>query len=79
MRNILLPNDINFIVSEVVVNRLLGICDAVCRCFQNVHSVNAEAAVLSRIIYRMKLKFRNDKGFKALQKVLMCFIAEHYL
>lgn len=54
---------------EVVVNRLLGICDAVCRVFRNVHSVNAEAAVLSRIIYRMKLQFRNDKGFKTLQKL----------
>ncbi|KAF2905451.1 hypothetical protein ILUMI_00724 [Ignelater luminosus] len=36
--------------------------------FKNDKSFKEEAAILSRTIYRMKLKFRNDKGFKAMEK-----------
>ncbi|XP_018335544.1 uncharacterized protein LOC108744336 [Agrilus planipennis] len=32
--------------------------------------LNAESALLERCVYRMKLKFRSNKGFKALQKIL---------
>lgn len=31
--------------------------------------LHAEAAILSRLIYRMKSKFRNDKGLKGMSKV----------
>ncbi|KAK2575722.1 hypothetical protein KPH14_012111 [Odynerus spinipes] len=34
---------------------------------QNI--IHVEATILSRLIYRMKCKFRNDKGFKNLEKV----------
>ncbi|XP_043490930.1 uncharacterized protein LOC122516824 [Polistes fuscatus] len=33
------------------------------------NDLHKEAAILSRIIYRMKCKFRNDKGFKNMEKV----------
>lgn len=31
--------------------------------------IEAEAALLSRCLYRMKMKFRKDKSFKAMQKI----------
>ncbi|XP_044732165.1 uncharacterized protein LOC123295029 [Chrysoperla carnea] len=37
--------------------------------FENTQCINQEAAMLSRIIYRMKYKFRSDKGFKNMEKV----------
>jgi hypothetical protein len=37
--------------------------------FQTLAILNKEAALLSRLIYRMKSKFRNDKGFKYMEKV----------
>ncbi|XP_015180954.1 PREDICTED: uncharacterized protein LOC107068754 [Polistes dominula] len=33
------------------------------------NDLHKEAAILSRVIYRMKCKFRNDKGFKNMEKV----------
>ncbi|KAI4486226.1 hypothetical protein M0802_012465 [Mischocyttarus mexicanus] len=33
------------------------------------NDLHKEAAILSRIIYRLKCKFRNDKGFKNMEKV----------
>ncbi|KAG7213883.1 hypothetical protein KM043_003090 [Ampulex compressa] len=33
------------------------------------HALRVEAAVLSRMIYRMKSKFRNDKGLKSMERV----------
>lgn len=36
--------------------------------FKNDESFKEEAAILSRTIYRLKLKFRNDKGLKAMEK-----------
>ncbi|XP_014213256.1 uncharacterized protein LOC106642867 [Copidosoma floridanum] len=44
------------------INRVL--CD-----FKTFSALHAEAALLSRLIYRMKSKFRSDKGLKHMEKV----------
>ncbi|XP_046822861.1 uncharacterized protein LOC124425889 [Vespa crabro] len=36
---------------------------------ESQNDMHTEAAILSRLIYRMKCKFRNDKGFKNMEKV----------
>ncbi|KAF7394866.1 hypothetical protein HZH66_008040 [Vespula vulgaris] len=36
---------------------------------ESQNDIHVEAAMLSRLIYRMKCKFRNDKGFKNMEKV----------
>ncbi|KAL2728594.1 uncharacterized protein V1478_006226 [Vespula squamosa] len=36
---------------------------------ESQNDIHVEATMLSRLIYRMKCKFRNDKGFKNMEKV----------
>lgn len=36
--------------------------------FSNQNHLETETALLSRCIYRMKMKFRSDKGLKAMEK-----------
>ncbi|KAL7296405.1 hypothetical protein TKK_0010417 [Trichogramma kaykai] len=36
---------------------------------KSLHLLNTEGAILSRLIYRMKSKFRSDKGLKNMEKV----------
>ena len=37
-----------------------------------LNHLQKESGLLSRLVYRMKKKFRNDKGFKAVEKVCKC-------
>ena len=48
-----------------------ALIDAV-KYFKNQDHFSMEAALLSRCIYRMKMKFRSDKGLKAMEKMNRC-------
>lgn len=43
--------------------------DKILEDFKTLKLLHSEAALLSRLIYRMKSKFRNDKGLKYMEKV----------
>ncbi|XP_058792007.1 uncharacterized protein LOC131664722 [Phymastichus coffea] len=56
-------------VREFDPTTFLTVIDRVLNDFQNFKTMHAEAALLSRLIYRMKSKFRSDKGLKHMEKV----------
>lgn len=60
----------NFIDSKA----FLTIIDNAIKEFESMDILNIEAALLSRLIYRMKNKFRSDKGFKSMEKVKRALI-----
>lgn len=43
--------------------------EGVLKDFESFNVLHTEAALLSRLIYRMKSKFRSDKGLKSMEKV----------
>lgn len=47
----------------------LTVLEKVIQDLRSQELLHKEAAILSRLIYRMKSKFRNDKGVKAMSKV----------
>lgn len=51
------------------VKAFLATIDKAIRELEAMNILDTEAAFLSRLIYRMKNKFRNDKGLKSMEKV----------
>lgn len=49
--------------------QFIDVIDNILEDFKSFKILNLEAALLSRLIYRMKSKFRNDKGLKYMEKV----------
>lgn len=50
-------------------NAFLTSLDKVINDLTTQELLHKEAAILSRLIYRMKIKFRNDKGVKSMSKI----------
>ncbi|KAK9880098.1 hypothetical protein WA026_008613 [Henosepilachna vigintioctopunctata] len=62
---------------EVDINHLEAILQEGAKFYKEQYLLNLESALLARIIYRMKRKFRNSKDFRTLEKVkkdLMKFV-----
>ncbi|XP_046396507.1 uncharacterized protein LOC124163564 [Ischnura elegans] len=53
---------------------LKKVCSSFLKVLLNQKPLHVEAALLSRIIYRMKTKFRHDKGLKLMEKVNRCLL-----
>ncbi|XP_003425944.1 uncharacterized protein LOC100679572 [Nasonia vitripennis] len=56
-------------VTEFDSKRFIDSIDKILSDFKTFQVLHAEAALLSRLIYRMKSKFRSDKGLKHMEKV----------
>lgn len=66
---------------EVDLKRLSTILKEAVDLFSDQKYLVTEAAVLSRVIYRTKMKFRNDKGHKAMEKTnraLKLFLSSNF-
>ncbi|XP_071451328.1 nucleolus and neural progenitor protein isoform X2 [Hetaerina americana] len=50
------------------------VCSSFLKILMDQKLLHVEAALLSRIIYRMKTKFRHDKGLKSMEKVNRCLL-----
>ncbi|XP_022915920.1 uncharacterized protein [Onthophagus taurus] len=51
------------------INSLIKCCEAAQEFFGNQIHLEGDSLLLSRTVYRMKYKFRTDKGFKFMQKL----------
>ncbi|XP_057659812.1 uncharacterized protein LOC130896052 [Diorhabda carinulata] len=58
--------------SNIDFNYLLSLCTECKYYLDNNKHLEAEYLVLSRIVYRMKQKFRTSKDFKTLEKLCKC-------
>ncbi|XP_046738031.1 uncharacterized protein LOC124406611 [Diprion similis] len=54
---------------SIDLSKFMSALDAAIKDLNSQDVLHTEAAVLSRLIYRMKSKFRNDKGMKNMEKV----------
>ncbi|XP_046590383.1 uncharacterized protein LOC107226462 [Neodiprion lecontei] len=55
--------------NSIDLSKFMSALDAAIKDLNSQDLLHIEAAVLSRLIYRMKSKFRNDKGMKNMEKV----------
>lgn len=58
--------------TNIDFNYLLSLCTKLKEFLDNNNYIEAEYLVLSRIVYRMKQKFRTSKDFKTLEKLCKC-------